>query len=366
MCRARALLLLAALRAGAQAALYGINADGTFASDDEPPLGPDGAPVKVFASMLFLKLNSIDVVSATYYADFYFNIAWRDDRVAGLEDMREELIYVDAELMNAAEGNSNIDFTNINDYTVYDHPPSWLNNSLPAEARTGGWVEVYSRMSLKLDAAFDLREFPFDRQSVQVIVESKSYNSEQLVWTFTQDVAQTALPPKLTVDGWTIVSVAPEIGLYTYDAPLQTFSRLVLSINVRKPRSLPTRAPRNLRPITQASASAQKSRQTRRIPTYFVSKYVLNVCLIIVMALTIVSAHAMTLRASQTAAQTPDLRQTTPKQSYFMMPTEPDRILSSFAAYGAIVSWLFVLVSQVPVSRRGCGRSCALRATPRA
>ena len=242
----RALLLLTLLaRASAQ--------NDVNASLDEPPYGPDGL-VNVFVTMSFIKVHSIDAVSATYYADFYVQFAWRDDRVAGLAGYWPDgLFTVDAELINAAAGNSQIALDDT-DYTTRDAPPLWLDSTLSNEAKNGAWVEVAHRMALPLDAAFDLREFPFDKQSVQVIVESKSYDSDSLVLAFTRDIAEKAVPRTLAIDGWTIVSVVPKVSLHTYDASADTYSRLVLNINVSRRAPSPN----------DSLAVAQTNRRRRR------------------------------------------------------------------------------------------------------
>lgn len=255
----------------------------------EPPLSALDGVVTVYATIAFLKIASIDVVSATFFADYYLYLAWRDDRVAGLAALPSDLWMVDPERINSADGTA---VTLDPSVSVTDGAPSWLTNTLSSAANAGSWIAVWARLSGKLDGVFDLREFPFDSQSVQVIIESKNFDATMLVWAFPRDVAADAMPATLSVDGWETTSVVPVVKPQPYPAFGQTYSRFSLSVNIR------------------------------RRPTYFVSKYVLNVSMIVIVALT---------------------------SSYFMLPTAPDRIALTFAAYCAIISWIFVLVNQVPV-----------------
>jgi hypothetical protein len=176
--------------------------------------------------------------------------------------------------------------------SILDGAPRWLRGTLSPEEGGGTWFACGARLPGTLDGAFDLREFPFDKQSVRIIIEDLVHESHEVVYKYPRNLAQVALPAGFAVDGWDVTSVEPREEPYTYDSLDSTYSRLSIGVNLR------------------------------RVPTYFVSKYVFNVCMIIVIALTM---------------------------SFFMAPTDPDRIAASFAAYCAVVSWLFVLVNQVPV-----------------
>ena len=252
----------------------------------EPPVNEVDGLVTVYATFSFIKISSIDVVSANFYADFYINFAWRDDRAAGMEEVPEEMWKIDPERMNSDPT------INIYSISIYEGVPEWLEKTLSDVSTIGTWLQCGDRLSGTFDGAFDLREFPFDSQAVQIIIESLNFPNTQLVWAFQQEVRSEALPSNLAVSGWEVVGVVPEIVEHPYPTLQQTYSRLILNVNLR------------------------------RLPTYFVSKYVLNVCLIIAAAIT---------------------------TSFFISPSEADRMVSAFAAYCAIVSWIFVLVNQVPV-----------------
>ncbi len=243
---------------------------------DEPPYSAVDGRVTVYASFAFLKVGQLDAISATFYGDYYLAIYWRDDRLAGLAGMGLPvgLWKPDPERINSAS-DTTINFDAI--------PDIWDDES------GGTYVTLSTRLSGTLDSFFDLKEFPYDRQSVPIIIESKNYAEDALVWEFEPNVAATPIPP---VDGWFFEDVKAVVASHEYPTFEATYSRAIFSINLS------------------------------RKPTYFVSKYILNVCLIITIALA---------------------------ASFVMEPTDAGRLASSFGAYGAIVSWMFVLVGQVPV-----------------
>jgi len=224
--RPRALALLSLL--GAAAAQ---NAD-LAAPLGEPPLSAAKGVVTVFATISYNKCNAINVVSATFYADYYIVFSWRDDRMIGRDTPPDDLWFIDPERINsAADTTVTLDPSTI---SVTNGAPAWLNGTLSPAERGGAWIVAGARLTGTLDGAFNLAEFPFDDQSVRIIIESKDNQASTLVWAFPRDLAAQALPYGFEIDGWQILGVEPSEATQRYAALFEDYSRLTIGINLRR------------------------------------------------------------------------------------------------------------------------------------
>ena len=95
------------------------------------------------------------------------------------------------------------------------------------------------RLEATLDQAFDLRDFPFDRQTLRVSVETE-VPADQL--RFVPDVQDTRLADYLVVNGWNVTGLRFEERVVRYDTrfgvwQVPDFSRLTLLIDIERERS---------------------------------------------------------------------------------------------------------------------------------
>ena len=95
------------------------------------------------------------------------------------------------------------------------------------------------RIEATLDQAFDLRDFPFDRQTLRVSVETE-VPADQL--RFVPDEQDTRLADYLVVNGWNVTGLRFEERVIRYDTQfgvwqVPDFSRLSLLIDIERQRS---------------------------------------------------------------------------------------------------------------------------------
>ena len=236
----------------------------------EAPFDANGT-VLVVMTVSFQKISAIDVVSQLFYTDFRLKAAWRDDRLeAGVTPPPWTWI-PDPERINSPD--TSIVFNPL--LSTYDGPPTWAA-SAAGVTPDGVWVVAWTRLVGPTYGKFNLQEFPFDIQSVSVIIESNNYDetqvrgggvcvhraagvkqchraitpthphtpthAPQMQFAFPVDITTTAISSDMPIDGWTLQSVVGLITTEEYTAFEQTFARYVVSVNIA------------------------------RVPTYFVSK----------------------------------------------------------------------------------------------
>jgi hypothetical protein len=103
----------------------------------------------------------------------------------------------------------------------------------------GGRYQSYSFEAI-VDHDFDLRDYPFDRQALQLTIEATDPDTEILL---TPDTADSAIADFVSLPGWSItgLSLAPSRHSYAtgfgHRATGTSFSRLSVLIDVERSRS---------------------------------------------------------------------------------------------------------------------------------
>ena len=252
-----------------------------------PPLDTDnGGVVTVYGTIAINKLSSVDVVSSNFYADLYTYFSWRDDRFNAGDDITGAWI-VDPEGMNADD--SVVDFGGT---CAAGAAPGWIKGSVGLAAEPAGkWISCFTRIKSNYDGKFDLHDFPFDSQAVTFSYESYTLDESVVKIVAAATMAAHAIPPRLVVGGgaWDLDNISSETESHRYAAIDGTYSRWTVSINIT------------------------------RIPTYFITKYVLNVVLLVIMAGFGVNMSDLS-----------------------------NRIFLALYCFLGIISWMFVLSSQTP------------------
>ena len=180
----------------------------------------DSRVVSVFAIISFNKLANLDVVSSTFYGDYYVYMSWRDDRFLGfasgggtciqdgdpiaplLPNCARSGWLADPERMNSASSDSSVSMAGA--FTVSLGSPSWVGS---ANGANGAWITGTARCVGLLDSMFDLRDFPFDKQTTPVTFESKTLDENKWVWAPGPNAAANAFPPGVSLDGWTTLGI---------------------------------------------------------------------------------------------------------------------------------------------------------------
>lgn len=145
-----------------------------------PPRPAPGEPAEVKLTLTLNKLSEIDTVAETYHVDAYLGVRWRDPE--GVELLRrpagdERAVYL---------GDAVDDLLG----SVVWWPDLELINTVGGRDRTAQRLEVFDdgmvqyteRFQATLSSNMDFRQFPFDRQTFEILIESYTYRVDDLVF----------------------------------------------------------------------------------------------------------------------------------------------------------------------------------------
>ncbi|MBE3603912.1 hypothetical protein IMX07_09775 [bacterium] len=174
-------IVFVAIGARAAAANDGARPPRLVGVPDDPRLFPPiagGRPLRVALALHVINLASIDEVAQQFTLSAYLLASWRDSRLAwtpngpadNLRRYHPEDIWTPAlVILNAA-----------NRPQFYD---------IGISARPDGAVSYSARMDVTLSANFNLRKFPFDEQTLEVIVHPNRVNLGRVVFIAAPDAA---------------------------------------------------------------------------------------------------------------------------------------------------------------------------------
>ena len=186
-------LLLCAAVASAQSVIQDADLTGT-----RPNEGGEAEQVTLRVGVL--DIAEIDDRQQVFTADIYFEISWRDPRLANAND--------------AVAGPRTVALDDIWNPRLTIVNNRGLNVLLPEVATVDGEGQVIIRQRLAgpLAVQLDLREFPFDKQRLPIDVSSYQYSQAELV--FSADSEMVARFDQLSGEGWTYDAIEPQRFVY--------------------------------------------------------------------------------------------------------------------------------------------------------
>jgi len=201
-----------------------------FAGDSDPPsaVGPTNVYVAVFTN----KIGAIKETEGQFGFDFYFYFTWRDDRRNATNEKfsQESHFFPSPELMNKASGEEiKYDCSCTN-----EGPPKYALESIPAAEQSGTWCYCMSRPQVTLDAELLLKAFPWDAQSADIIIESKKWQNNTLLWVSVNSSVPGLYPPggASGVPGWNISATGVTNYIQPYPSLKEYYSALKLSLRL--------------------------------------------------------------------------------------------------------------------------------------
>ncbi len=167
---------------------------------DETWLPPGTPPVEVAAGFFLANLSGAAEHSETFEADLYLSFCWNDPRLAfaGTEPKR---FLEDAAVEQLKEmWWPQLEFINTG-------APDVANRAL--DISPDGSVRYKLAVTATFRSDLDLRRFPFDRETLEVRIQSFTWMRDQMV--FVSDPARIGFNPKSTLEGLAVSGVSTEI-----------------------------------------------------------------------------------------------------------------------------------------------------------
>jgi hypothetical protein len=194
-----------------------------------PPPNPDG-PTTVGVGFYVNDIRGIDVVQNEFEFRGYIRVLWCDPRLSFDPQVegRSERIYLGED---AERERTRIWFP-------AGYPVNRVGELIASERilriRHDGTVEQSINVSVLLSNQYDLRRFPFDRQILELQVESFAWDRDHL--QFVHDETIGGFSEGISIPEWNIATIAggeKEVRVMRSDTP---FARYVLEIEItRKP-----------------------------------------------------------------------------------------------------------------------------------
>lgn len=189
----------------------------------ETSLPPGERPVKVYAGFFLVNLSAVAERSETFDADLYLNFRWQDSRLAFEESEPKRFLEDAAVAQLAGMWWPQIEFVNT-------AGPSITNRAL--EIRPDGSVRYLIGMTSDFRANLDLRRFPFDRQTLEVRIESFLWGEDDML--FVPDETRIGFNPDNTFEGLVVTRARAEIRRSAVAGWGDTFSEFVALIDVER------------------------------------------------------------------------------------------------------------------------------------
>ncbi len=199
-----------------------VNVDNSKLSEaDLLKLTPLKLPIKVLTGLYVSNLAGLDQTSETFDAAGYLMYTWRDSRLAY------------APVQNETSRGSSLDKIWHPEIEMVNFKSS-TNSDTSVDILPDGTVLAQERLAKTLSASLALQKFPFDRQSLQVVLESLKYDD--------RTVELVADSPKISIGTDSFVSLSEwQIGTATgtnsksfFPPENQYYSRVTVQVKVTR------------------------------------------------------------------------------------------------------------------------------------
>jgi Neurotransmitter-gated ion-channel ligand binding domain/Neurotransmitter-gated ion-channel transmembrane region len=179
------------------------------------------APIQISIGLHLSNLADINQSSETFEVTGYLMYSWRDSRLA----------YPSAP--NAANKDSSLD-------KIW-HPAIEMVNSKAAstsdttvEILPDGTVMVQERFSKTLSSALELQNFPFDRQSLDIVLESLRYDDRTVKLVTDPRKISIGTDSFVSLSEWQIGKIASSDGKSFFPPEQQHYSRVTVKTHVQR------------------------------------------------------------------------------------------------------------------------------------
>lgn len=179
------------------------------------------APIKVSVGLHFSNLADINQVSETFDAAGYLMYSWRDSRLAYQPQPNETSRASSLDKI----WHPAIEMVNFKSST---------NSDISVDILPDGTVHAQERFSKTLSSGFALQKFPFDRQSLQVVLESLKYGQSAVELVADVDKISIGTDSFVSLSEWKIGKVSGLTGKSFFPPEKQHYSRVTIQIDVTR------------------------------------------------------------------------------------------------------------------------------------
>ncbi|MCB0164438.1 MAG: hypothetical protein KDI79_09440, partial [Anaerolineae bacterium] len=192
----------------------------------EPP-NPDG-PVVVDLGLYIIEVTAIDVVANTFHIEGFMDLIWCDPRLAysASQTGRHEEIYLEEAALEKIEEIwwPDIEFANEAGAAEIENEELII---LP-----DGTINYEERFSTELEAHYDLRKFPFDRQHLEIEIESFAWDNDYLV--LNQEANKIGFSTEFEIPEWEIEGIDTNIEAKQEVRDRKPFSEFLMAMEVTR------------------------------------------------------------------------------------------------------------------------------------
>jgi len=149
----------------------------------------------VNVELYILNLGKFDVATGAFTADFYLDMYCENECNTG-----------DFEFMNGRA-------------TIIDKITDEPN-------------QKFYRIQASLNSPIDLRNFPFDKQKMQIIIEDKKYTTDEIQYVAKKETS--GIEESIAFTGWNIDGWDAEVKDHYYKVYDSTYSQFVFDINISR------------------------------------------------------------------------------------------------------------------------------------
>lgn len=254
---------------------------------------------RAYPVMHIIDASKVDGVEQTFFVDFYLSLFWQDPNVenmtmAGAASggvVPDAVVAtlarnVDMEFVNKKEVELNFEIF----FVTAGMPGSLTRSNAVEQYRGYPWIEKQTRYSGNFKAKLGLQDFPFDKQSIEVKLESVSFADTDVVFPDRTMWTPPAFAEAIDMVEWSVDgSTTTSIGFY-YSIFDLTYSRFTWSVTLQ------------------------------RRSEYYVTKIITGIALLTVMS----------------------------HMAFAIAVDDPNRAVIALTAFLGLVTYLFVLTSDVP------------------
>ena len=183
---------------------------------------PDGVPTEMTVGAYLVDLQGIDDAEQTFSADFFFVMAWRDERLLNVEGRSLAGCRLPMESIWAPR------LVIVNERTTSKSFEDHIYVGLD------GHLEYSQRFRGVFTNRLDLRDFPMDRQTLSIRVVLGRTRAEDV--TFLED-ERTGRAEEFSIADWTVTGSSVEYESFRLPTAEQRYPQVTYRVEVRRNRA---------------------------------------------------------------------------------------------------------------------------------